>query len=104
MTTISDPSDEHDRRLTRALENPPQIVIPNGFAQRVAAAAPARMPALPAKPHRVGIRVAWVTAAILLLAVYAIAQTAAHWIQLTFEIEFIVLIAWLSLRLSLSSD
>ncbi len=104
MTAIPAPHDELERRLIRALETSPKPVIPSNFAQRVAAAAPAHPLALPARPPRMGIRVAWASAALLLLAICAMPHTPANWLQLTFEFEFIALLCWLSLRLRLTSD
>lgn len=104
MTNIPDPNDQLDRRLIRALETSPLVAIPQNFAQRVAAAAPLHPPAFHANPRGIGISMAWVAAALMLLVIFATQHTAAHWLQLTFQGEFIGLIGWLSLRHSLSSN
>lgn len=96
---------DFDRRLTRALEARPTVTVPPQFATRVASLATSRVP--PAKHagarggSSVGMAVAWVAVAFLLVMLCVLSLTgsagALHWMAYTLEADFVVLATWLSL-------
>jgi hypothetical protein len=105
---VTNQTGEHDfeSRLDRALEAAPAVKIPEDFALRVAAMAPARVVALgeaAAARRSVGLRIAWVVAAMLLLAMFVLAPSARsggarRWMEFALEIDFVVLTLWLGMR------
>jgi hypothetical protein len=110
---VTDGTGEHDfeSRLDRALEAAPAVKIPEDFALRVAAMAPARVVASgesAAARGSVGLRIAWVVAAMLLLAMFVLAPSAGsggarRWMEFALEIDFVALTLWLGMR-SLASS
>jgi hypothetical protein len=99
-----------EARLIRALETPPQLAIPDGFAVRVAALGrmqtPAFAPAWPVRfgSHRVGSLVMRGALAILILAMLLFAPWAGHrsvvasTLEYAFAFEFVALTVWMCLR------
>ena len=109
MTNYESDADEMERRLERALEAVPVVRIPDDFAMRVAAQVPANVVAARrATPtgtsFEIGNRIAWVVAAVLLVAMFVLAPAAAasagtkRWLEFALDIEFAALAVWLSLR------
>jgi hypothetical protein len=106
MTNHVDHGDAMENRLVRALEATPAVSIPEGFAARVAAKAPAgAMAVRRAVPMttQVGVRMAWAVAAVLLVAMFVLAPSAAgmgtlRWVEYSVEMEFVALTVWLTLR------
>jgi hypothetical protein len=97
---------ELDLKLTQALETPPQLSIPPGFAARMAALAPAAASVAPAgvSAPRFAMWAVRVSLAILLLTMLFFAPRAvgSSVVPLTLEIalaaEFALLSLWISLR------
>ena len=106
MSLDFEPHDELAHRITRALEAPPRVAIPAGFAARVAAQASAQTPStlpLPSSSH-FGQIASYVAFALLLAAMVLFAPWArtgrfvpvANEFLLAFE--FVALMTWTSLR------
>lgn len=95
---------DFESRLERALEAAPAVKIPEGFALRMAAMAPSRVAATQAANARrsVGHQIAWVVAALLLLAMFVLAPSAGvgarRWVEFALEIDFVALTLWLGMR------
>ena len=99
--------EELERRLIQALEMRPSVRISEDFAVRVASKAPAGLAArgIVAVHGGVGRRVAWISAALLLVVMLALAPSAGirmnQWFEVGLAFEFAALTAWLALRPSL---
>ena len=89
--------------IRRALETPPRVTIPEGFATRVASQVPP-LPALVLTPQRYGPRVAAVCLAALMALMLAFAHRATgnsfYWLSLEwiFCLQFVLLAVWIVAR------
>ncbi len=98
---------ELEARLIRALETPPEIAIPDGFAARVATLGRAQTPAYtPAAQslHGISSLVMRGALATLIIAMLMLAPWAGHrsmaaaTLEYAFAFEFVALAVWMSLR------
>jgi hypothetical protein len=81
---------ELESRITHALEQQPETLIPAGFATRVLAALPAQSPAKPRL--QAGRTIAIISAVALTITTFAIAPHAApSFASLTFDVELLLL-------------
>ena len=102
--------EEFESRLIRALESGPVVPVSEDFALRVASRVPAgarmRLDGVSATSS-VGKQVAWLAAAVLLMAIFVLAPTAVggphtrQWIEVGLGLEFMALATWLSFRIRL---
>jgi len=79
-----DANDTLELRLTRALENKPEVTVPAGFAARVASQVPARR-AVAISPARYGLLATRIGMAVLFLALFVVAMRASDRIAVTME-------------------
>jgi hypothetical protein len=99
-----EPNDELGRRLTRALEAAPAVLIPEGFAARTAAAAATHLTDIPALTSRFGALATQFAFAVLIVAMLVFAPWASTrsivpvLLEILLALEFVALSTWLSLR------
>jgi len=96
---------DFEQRLTQALEQQPDVMIPAEFAARMRAALPAQTQLRARGPVRVGRTVAMVSGAVLLAAMCWLApHSSASFRSAAFDMELVLLaelagvVAWMGMR------
>jgi hypothetical protein len=96
---------DFDQRLTRALEQQPEVTVPAEFAARVRAALPQQWPVRTHETIRVGRATAMACGAVLLVAMCWLApHSRASFSSAAFDMELVLLAelasvaAWMGMR------